>query len=600
VFTGFNGDGHPHTNGDVIIGNDVWIGANVTIMSGVTIGDGAVIAANSHVVKNVDPYCIVGGNPALMIRKRFSDEHIEKLLAIKWWLWDDDDIKTHIPLLCNDSIDTFIQEVEHRMMKTPRGKVHLVMYSDGEPFDSSKKKMMETISRCTSREVVCHPYDRSSITSCEWYHHVERVSKVPDLRKRDGLHCVYKPFITNDVFQKMGEDDILYYADCSQYFNTHKIGFCEPMDMLFDIADKFGHVAGSVSVRHSNKHSDCCTNLGIWDIVHPKGDNQKNLHLPHVCASWFLLKRNELTKTFMKEWLYYCMFTNNVFPNPLITYHHTVDQSIFNILVVKHDMYIFEDCDLSHRMTKNRNRVMKSLNAGTKREFIRKFSYFSVIEHDVQRLKELHAGIQFVGELFMEVPEQIMVLRHLRDDDCVLELGGSIGRCSCIINSIISHKSNHVVVEPSKRELDILIKNRDSNVFQFQIENAAISSKQLYSRGWYTYDTRVPNSVPVNCIHFDDFSRKYGLRFNVLVIDNEGNFVQMLKDFPTILNDIRLIQIEHDFNSQEDLDYFTQTVSAHGFKCVDSLKKTDPYGPGWKWADGVIGDPHFVSVWKRL
>ena len=50
------------TNGDVIIGNDVWICENVTIMSGINIGDGAIIANNSHVVKNVDPYSIVGGN----------------------------------------------------------------------------------------------------------------------------------------------------------------------------------------------------------------------------------------------------------------------------------------------------------------------------------------------------------------------------------------------------------------------------------------------------------------------------------------------------------------------------------------------------------
>jgi acetyltransferase-like isoleucine patch superfamily enzyme len=81
-------DGHPVSNGDVIIGNDVWVGSCVTIMSGVEIGDGAVIAANSHVVKNVAPYEIVGGNPARHIRFRFNNQIIEKLLEIKWWDWD--------------------------------------------------------------------------------------------------------------------------------------------------------------------------------------------------------------------------------------------------------------------------------------------------------------------------------------------------------------------------------------------------------------------------------------------------------------------------------------------------------------------------------
>jgi acetyltransferase-like isoleucine patch superfamily enzyme len=78
-------DGHPSTNGDVVIGNDVWVGQGATIMSGITIGDGAVISANAHVVKNVMPYEIVGGNPAKLIKKRFSDEIINLLLELKWW-----------------------------------------------------------------------------------------------------------------------------------------------------------------------------------------------------------------------------------------------------------------------------------------------------------------------------------------------------------------------------------------------------------------------------------------------------------------------------------------------------------------------------------
>ena len=77
-------------------------------MSGVTIGDGAVIANNSHVVKNIDPYSIVGGNPAKFIKFRFTPEQIEKLLEIKWWYWDDVTINNFTPLLCNENIDNFI------------------------------------------------------------------------------------------------------------------------------------------------------------------------------------------------------------------------------------------------------------------------------------------------------------------------------------------------------------------------------------------------------------------------------------------------------------------------------------------------------------
>jgi acetyltransferase-like isoleucine patch superfamily enzyme len=111
IFNSFNGTGHPATKGDVIIGNDVWIGNNVTIMSGVTIGDGAVIANNSHVVKNVQPYCLVGGNPAKFIKYRFTQEQINKLLQIKWWDWHDEKINKFAPLLCNENIDDFINSV---------------------------------------------------------------------------------------------------------------------------------------------------------------------------------------------------------------------------------------------------------------------------------------------------------------------------------------------------------------------------------------------------------------------------------------------------------------------------------------------------------
>lgn len=114
-FNIFNGHGHPSTKGDVIIGNDVWIADNVTIMSGVNIGDGAAIANNSHVVKNVEPYSLVGGNPAKLIKYRFTQEQIEKLLEIKWWYWDDDKINKFTPLLCNNNIDEFIKEAFTQM-----------------------------------------------------------------------------------------------------------------------------------------------------------------------------------------------------------------------------------------------------------------------------------------------------------------------------------------------------------------------------------------------------------------------------------------------------------------------------------------------------
>lgn len=110
VFNTFSGQGHPACKGDVIIGNDVWIGGNVTIMSGVKIGDGAVIANNSHVVKDVEPFAIYGGNPARFIKYRFSKEQIQSLLQISWWFWTDEKINKFVPKLCSGDIDEFIRD----------------------------------------------------------------------------------------------------------------------------------------------------------------------------------------------------------------------------------------------------------------------------------------------------------------------------------------------------------------------------------------------------------------------------------------------------------------------------------------------------------
>ena len=98
------------TNGDIIIGNDVWIGDNVTIISGVIIGDGSIIATNSHVTSNVKPYSIVGGNPAKLIKYRFDDEIIQKLLEIKWWDWDTEKIKNFASVLNSGDINLFLEK----------------------------------------------------------------------------------------------------------------------------------------------------------------------------------------------------------------------------------------------------------------------------------------------------------------------------------------------------------------------------------------------------------------------------------------------------------------------------------------------------------
>ena len=90
--------------GDTVIGNDVWIGSDAIIMPGVKIGDGAVIGTRALVTRDVEPYAIIGGNPARVIRKRFDDDSVAMLMQMKWWDWDDARLGEAMPLLCSGDI----------------------------------------------------------------------------------------------------------------------------------------------------------------------------------------------------------------------------------------------------------------------------------------------------------------------------------------------------------------------------------------------------------------------------------------------------------------------------------------------------------------
>lgn len=113
--------------GQIIIQNDVWIGQNCTIMPGVVIHNGAVVAANSHVVNDVPPYAIVGGNPAKVIKYRFSKELIDKLLTIQWWNWSVDEIKNNIKYFNADIqkfCDTFYEKYRDEKEKIKKYEIY--------------------------------------------------------------------------------------------------------------------------------------------------------------------------------------------------------------------------------------------------------------------------------------------------------------------------------------------------------------------------------------------------------------------------------------------------------------------------------------------
>lgn len=100
------------SKGDTLIGNDVWIGNSATIMQGVKIGDGAIIGTNALVTKDVEPYTIVGGNPAQPLRKRFDPHTIDVLLNLAWWDWPMEKIAKHIDAITGGDLEVLKKAAE--------------------------------------------------------------------------------------------------------------------------------------------------------------------------------------------------------------------------------------------------------------------------------------------------------------------------------------------------------------------------------------------------------------------------------------------------------------------------------------------------------
>jgi virginiamycin A acetyltransferase len=100
----FEGEADFPSRGDTMIGNDVWTGWKSTIMPGVTVGDGAVIGACAVVTRDVPPYAVVAGNPARVVRMRYTPEEVEKLLRARWWDWDAEKITRNLAVISGGDV----------------------------------------------------------------------------------------------------------------------------------------------------------------------------------------------------------------------------------------------------------------------------------------------------------------------------------------------------------------------------------------------------------------------------------------------------------------------------------------------------------------
>jgi hypothetical protein len=237
--------------------------------------------------------------------------------------------------------------------------IHLVLYSNNEPYETTKKLTIDSIHKYTQKQVIIHDFNLDIIKQEGWFKCIEDLPLLNTPGRRDGYYNCWKAFITKEVYDGMKDDDILYYVDSSRHFRT---GFTENIDKLCDIANEKLHIAGSIGTDVNNNSYGCCTDIRIWDKIIPNKNNTYYLDKPHVLNSWFLFKKCESNNAFINEWVYFSCYKDNNLNYPLVTYNHTGDQSIFNILVVKHNFTVFYHKNICHDLNKNKNVVLNIIN----------------------------------------------------------------------------------------------------------------------------------------------------------------------------------------------------------------------------------------------
>lgn len=236
-------------------------------------------------------------------------------------------------------------------------KVHLLTYANNQPFLTSQQQIKETFPLYTKKEFIIHEHNSTTIRTKSWFKYLEEFKRLPPNKRREDSWYVWKPFLTEDLYNQMNDGDILFYVDSSRHY---KGGFAVNVDKLLQFAETNGHIAGSVGKNVTNDTKECCHDPRIWNHILKNNNHEFYLKKLHVLCSWFVLCKNETTNSFVREWS--ALVKEYVDGVPLISLHHTGDQSIFNVLAYKYNLTVFFHPDHSHEMNKNPNLVTSVLN----------------------------------------------------------------------------------------------------------------------------------------------------------------------------------------------------------------------------------------------
>ena len=188
------------------------------------------------------------------------------------------------------------------------------------------------------------------------------------------------------------------------------------------------------------------------------------------------------------------------------------------------------------------------------------------------KLTYLHHKLKIsFGSMTDELPEQKMATRFINPNARVLEIGGNIGRNSCIIGSLLNDSNNLTVLECNKEYGMQLTHNRNQNNLNFKIEASALSKNPLIQKGWDTIPLE-GNEIPsgwnlVDIISYETLIEKYG-KFDTLVADCEGAFYYILNDYTDLLSGITTIIMENDYHNIDHKQAVDRQLIQNGFNRV--------------------------------
>lgn len=209
-----------------------------------------------------------------------------------------------------------------------------------------------------------------------------------------------------------------------------------------------------------------------------------------------------------------------------------------------------------------------------------------------EKLAGIHASLTFMhGSLNDEIEEQLMAVRFVAPQARVLELGGNVGRNSCVIGRLLNDSANLVVFECDKRNAALLTANRDANGLRFAVEPRALSARPLMQLGWDTrpYPGVLPNGWSfVDTITWPQTLAKHGA-FDTLVADCEGALFHIVADAPDFFRGFKTVIIENDFHDASHKKFVDQKMREAGLACV-----------AWKQGGWGPCADRFYEVWKRL